>query len=93
MRCRCFKLLNSTLFHRGIILRVQLSRNRRDVQLESELVFQKLDDRKKGADEFSKPLLARVVEPENDPQHQKMFHQEMERFLFAADQRELHRAG
>jgi len=63
--------------------------NRRDVQLESELVFQKLDDRKKSPDEFSPPLLARVVELENDPQHQKMFQQEMERFLFAADQREL----
>ena len=63
--------------------------NRRDVQLESELVFQKLDDRKKPPAEFSKPLLARLMELENDPQHKKMFQKEMERFLFAADQREL----
>ena len=63
--------------------------NRRDVQMEPELVFQKLDDRKKPPAEFSKPLLARLMELENDPQHKKMFQKEMERFLFAADQREL----
>lgn len=63
--------------------------NRNNVQLESELVFQKLDDRKKSRSEFSKLLLPRIDELENDPQHQRMFQQEMERFLFATDQREL----
>jgi predicted nucleotidyltransferase component of viral defense system len=63
--------------------------NRNNVQLEPELVFQKLSDRKKIRSEFSKPLLARIDELENDPQHQRMFQQEMERFLFATDQREL----
>jgi hypothetical protein len=63
--------------------------NRNNVQLNPELVFQKLNDRKKSRSEFFKPLLARVDELENDPQHQRMFQQEMERFLFASDQRGL----
>lgn len=63
--------------------------DRHDVQLKPGLVSQKLDDRKKSPGEFSKSLLARVAELENDPKHRKMFQQEMERFLFAADQREL----
>jgi len=63
--------------------------NRHDVRLETALVFQKLDDRKINRPEFYKPLLSRVDELTNNPQHQRMFQQETERFLFAADQREM----
>ena len=62
--------------------------NRHDVPLGTALVFQKLDDRKINRPEFSTPLLSRVDELENNPLHQKLFQQEMERFLFAAEQRE-----
>ena len=62
--------------------------NRHDVPLETTLVFQKLDDRKVNRSEFSAPLLSRVDELENNPQHQRLFQQEMERFLFSAEQRE-----
>ena len=62
--------------------------NRHDVRLEPGLVFQKLEDRKTNRPAYSKLLLSRVDELEKNPQHQKMFQQEMARFLFAADQRE-----
>ena len=62
--------------------------SRQGVRLETALVFQKLDDRNINRPEFVEPLLSRVDELGNDPQHQKMFQQEMGRFLFAADQRE-----
>lgn len=61
--------------------------SRRDVRLETALVFQKVEDRKIARSEFSEALLGRVDGLENDPQHQKIFQQEMERFLFGAEQR------
>jgi predicted nucleotidyltransferase component of viral defense system len=68
--------------------------NHHDVRPEPSLVLQKLDDRKISQLEFSQSLIVRVNELENAPQHQKMFQQEMERFLFSADQREsVHNPG
>ncbi len=61
--------------------------NRQDVRMETALIFQKLNDRRIEQQKFSESLLSRVDELENNPQHRKMFQQEMERFLFAADHR------
>lgn len=61
--------------------------NRNDVQMEPALVFLKLNDRKKKRPEFVELLRARLNDLKTDPLHQKMFQQEMQRFVFAAGQR------
>ena len=62
---------------------------RQDIQLGTSLVYQKLDDRNVSGTVFSAALHQRVSALENDPQHCRLFRQEMERFIFAADQREV----
>jgi len=62
--------------------------NRQDVRLETLLISQKLDDRAKKHQEFSAAIAERIGQLESDQVHQRMFQQEMERFLFSADQRE-----
>ena len=62
--------------------------NRQDIPLDASLVFQKLDDRKIDRPGFTATLFDRVDGLENDPRHQKTFKQEMERFLFAPDNRQ-----
>ena len=62
---------------------------RQDIQLDTNLVYQKLDDRNVPGTVFSAALHQRVSALENDPQHCRLFRQEMERFIFASDQREV----
>jgi predicted nucleotidyltransferase component of viral defense system len=62
--------------------------DRQGVSLEPSLVMQKLDDRETSRVDFSEILEGRISGLENDPAHQRMFRQEMERFLFAPDHRE-----
>jgi len=62
---------------------------RQDVQLDTDLVYQKLDDRNVAGTVFSAALHQRVSALENDPQHRRLFRQEIERFVFASDQREV----
>jgi predicted nucleotidyltransferase component of viral defense system len=63
--------------------------SRQDVPLDTNLVYQKLDDRKVADTAFSTALSERLSALENVPQHRRLFRQEIERFLFASDQREL----
>ena len=62
---------------------------RQDMQLDADLVYQKLDDRNVAGADFSTALLERIDALENDPQHRLLFQQEIERFLFAPEQREV----
>lgn len=62
--------------------------DRQGVRLDTAQVFQKLDDRKRERESFAAMLHERVAGLETDPQHQRLFRLEMERFLFAGDQRE-----
>ena len=63
--------------------------SRQDIQLNTDLVYKKLDDRYVAETAFSAALHERIGALENDPQHRRLFQQETERFLFASDQREL----
>ncbi len=62
---------------------------RQDIRMDTNLVYQKLDDRNVPGTVFSAALHQRVSALENDPQHRRLFRQEMERFISASDQREV----
>lgn len=62
--------------------------SRQGVQMETSQVFHKLDTRQKQQPEYLAMLADRIDELERDPRQQVLFRQEMERFLFAAEQRE-----
>lgn len=62
--------------------------DRQGVRLDAAQVFQKLEDRKRERESFAAMLHERVAGLETDPQHQRLFRLEMERFLFAGNQRE-----
>jgi predicted nucleotidyltransferase component of viral defense system len=62
--------------------------DRQGASLEPSLVMQKLEDRKTSHADFSERLQDRISGLANDPGHQRMFRQEMERFLLAPDLRE-----
>lgn len=59
--------------------------NRQGVAEDPSLVLQKLDDRKKHRLDFETALGARMKALENNPEHERDFRKEMERFLPAAD--------
>lgn len=62
--------------------------DRQGVSLAPSLVLQKLDDRETSRSDFSARLQERINRLESDTGHQRMFRQEMERFLPASDLRE-----
>ncbi len=61
---------------------------RQGISLEPSIVMQKLDDRETSRADFYERLQDRINGLAHDPGHQRMFRQEMQRFLPAPDHRE-----
>jgi predicted nucleotidyltransferase component of viral defense system len=57
------------------------------IKLDADLVFQKLNDRKRTRTEFAAGLVGRLDDLEKNPEHQQTFRKEMERFLPASEVR------
>ena len=61
------------------------------IKLDADLVFQKLNDRKRTRTEFAAGLVGRLDDLEKNPEHQQTFRKEMERFLPASEVRAANR--
>ncbi len=61
--------------------------DRQGIKLDADLVFQKLNDRKRTRNEFAVGLAGRLDDLENNSEHQQTFRKEMERFLPASEVR------